>query len=63
MKYDFTRLNELRVQAMLFDMDIDLETFELVPKISYERPEWLERWQDKQDEADFDIYIDVGDWE
>lgn len=62
MSYDFTRLHELQVQAMLFDMDIDLETFQLVPKETYQRPEGLIRWADKQDESDFDILIDIGDW-
>lgn len=62
MKYDFTRWNELKVQAILFDMEVDPETFQLVAIKKWDRPEWLVRWQDKQDESDFDTNIDIGDW-
>lgn len=53
-------LNDLKIQAMLFDMDIDFETFELVPKRKkYEVPKWVERWKEKRAEADFDEYFDI----
>lgn len=62
MSYDFTRLNELEFQAMMFGMEVDLETFQIVAIRKYDRPEWLIRWQDKQDESDFDVNFDIGDW-
>lgn len=58
-EYDFSKLNELKVQAMLFDMDVDLETFDLVAKRVDDRPEWLIRWNDKKNEGDFDERFDI----
>ena len=62
-QYDFSRWNELQVQAMMFDMEVDPETFRLVPRVKFDRPDWLVRWQDKQDESDFDTNFDIGDYE
>jgi hypothetical protein len=63
MSYDFTRWNDLQAQAMLFNMEVDPETFQLVATKKDNRDEWLVRWQDKQDESDFDTNFDIGDWE
>lgn len=45
-------LADLRVQAMLFDMAVDLEAATLVPKPALS-PKWLTRWKDKiNDDSD-----------
>lgn len=43
---------DLQVQAMMFGMDIDIETWSLVPKQTYNEPFWLTRWKEKRDGAD-----------
>ena len=45
-------LADLRIQAMMFDMDVDLETASLVPKSAEIAPQWLTRWKDKMAESD-----------
>lgn len=61
--YDFSRYNELQIQAMMFGMEVDLETFQLVKPVKHTLSPWLERWQDKQDESDFDTNFDIGDYD
>lgn len=53
------KYNDLLVQAMLFDMDIDIETWSLVQKDNYQEPFWLTRWKDKENGKDFTV-IDNG---
>lgn len=48
-----------QVQAMIFDMDVDIETLSLIPKSTYKEPAWLSRWKEKQNGADFDTYFDI----
>lgn len=50
-------IDDLKAQAMLFDMDIDWETLELVPPSTYKQPAWITRWKDK--EVDFDTNFDI----
>lgn len=50
---------DLKIQAMMFDMDIDIETWSLVPKAESTKPTWLTRWLDKQAESDYTV-IDNG---
>jgi hypothetical protein len=45
---------ELQVQAMIFDMDVDIETWTLVPKSTYKEPRWITVWKEKQYGADHD---------
>lgn len=42
----------LRVQAMLFDMEIDWEAGTLIPKQKDETPYWLKKWRSREHEAD-----------
>lgn len=51
-KYD-----DLRIQSMMFDMDIDIETWGLVPKVKKvdDKP-WLTKWLNKQAESDYTVY-------
>jgi hypothetical protein len=46
------RLDELKIQAMMFDMDIDYETASLVPKSNDKPAFWLTKWKDKQNDCD-----------
>ena len=50
------RLDELRVQAMMFDMDIDYETLSLMPKHKDTTPIWLKIWKEKVDASDSRLY-------
>jgi len=43
---------DLQIQAMMFDMDIDIETWSLVPKQKKINKPWLDRWMNKFHEAD-----------
>lgn len=52
------KLADLKIQAMIFDMDIDIETWSLIPKSDYKEPYWLSRWKAKQEERD---YMDIDD--
>lgn len=42
----------LKVQAMMFDMDIDWETLSLVDKDDYKEPYWLTKWKEKERSGD-----------
>lgn len=46
------KANDLKIQAMMFDMDIDIETWALVPKSTYREPFWLTNWKDKVNQGD-----------
>lgn len=51
------RYDDLKVQAMLFDMDIDVETSSLIPKIKHrDSKPWLTKWLGKQAESDYTDY-------
>lgn len=49
-------LNELKIQAMMFDMDIDIEIWGLVPKRKDLTPIWIKRWREKFEESDYTVY-------
>lgn len=54
---------DIKIQAIMFNMDIDWETFGLVPKTkNTEDPVWLLKWKTIRQESDFDELIDI-DWE
>lgn len=46
------KLADLRIQAIMFDMDIDLEAFSLKPKKEEERPTWFSRYMERFHYAD-----------
>ena len=50
------KYNDLKVQAMMFDMDIDIETWGLVPKSTFQEPEWLTKWKEKEHASDTRAY-------
>lgn len=52
-------LADLQVQAMIFDMDIDIEAMRLVPKSDYKEPFWITNWKEKQHGGDFDTQFDI----
>lgn len=56
------KVADLKIQAMMFDMAIDIETWSLVPKRKDTTPAWVKRWEEKRSEADFDERFDL-DWE
>lgn len=43
---------DLKVQAILFGMDVDVETMTLVPKSIYQEQSWITKWKERQDESD-----------
>lgn len=43
---------DLKIKAMMFDMDIDWDLLELTPKVQHTKPVWLERWLNRFDEGD-----------
>ena len=43
---------DLKIQAMMFGMDIDIETWSLVPKSNYKHPLWIEKWREQSDNGD-----------
>lgn len=46
---------DIKVRAMMFDMDIDWETAQLVPKRKeVQDPQWLTNFKNKRDESDND---------
>lgn len=47
--------DDLLIQAMMFDMDIDWETLDLVEKKKAEvsKKPWLDKWLDQQSESDY----------
>lgn len=50
------RVDDLKIQAMMFDMDIDWEAASLMPKRKDETPFWVKRWQEKQAGSDYTVY-------
>lgn len=56
------KINDLKIQAMMFDMDIDWETLELMERLVDDTPFWLKRWKDKVAEGDNQPEYNV-DWE
>lgn len=53
-------LANLRVQAMIFDMEVDIETMSLVPKKPpVIEPFWIRRWRENREAADFNETMDV----
>lgn len=51
-----TLINGLKIQAIMFDMDIDWETLELIPiKKQEEPPIWIKKWRDKTTGGDQDV--------
>lgn len=56
-------MNDLKIQAMMFDMDIDIETWTLLPKETFRHPVWIQRWREKEDNSDLDVNFDIGDWD
>lgn len=54
-----TRLADLRIQSMLFDMDIDWELLTLCEKTKHSRPDWLTSWKEKIDNGDNQPEFDV----
>ena len=46
------KVADLKIQSMMFDMDIDYETLSLVPKIEYREPKWLSSWKEKVAQGD-----------
>lgn len=53
------KIADLRIQAMLFGLEVDWETLALVPKSDYVAPPWVTAWKIKQEEADFDVCFDL----
>lgn len=43
---------DLKIQAMMFSMDIDIETWSLVPKSNYKEAFWITRYQEKLEQSD-----------
>lgn len=43
---------DLQIQAIMFDMDIDIETWTLIPKETYREPFWLTGWKEKIEQSD-----------
>lgn len=47
--------NDLLAQAMMFDMQVDWETLELVPKTELpQHPSYLQRWIDRNADKQMD---------
>lgn len=47
---------DLKIQAMMFSMDIDWETLALIPLRKKEEPPiWVKKWQDKITGGDQDV--------
>lgn len=47
-----TKIADLTIQAMMFDMDVDIETASLVPKRTENLPIWIKRWRAKEEGSD-----------
>ncbi len=56
---DIKTVNDIKIQAMMFDMDIDWEMLQLIPKVKIETPFWIVRWQEKMTGGDQSV-IDNG---
>lgn len=52
---DIEVINDLKIQAMMFDMCVDWETLELVPVTKDVTPIWVKRWKEKQANSDYDV--------
>lgn len=52
-------LDDLKVKAMMFDMDVDIEALRVVEKRKDERPHWQLAWNEKRSQADFDEQFDI----
>lgn len=52
---------DLHIKAMLFSMDIDWESLDLVPKTVSTDAVWFTRWKEK--EATADNMSDGSDWQ
>lgn len=47
------KIADLKVQSMMFDMEVDWETLKLVSKKKpYQEPFWITRWKEKRDNSD-----------
>jgi hypothetical protein len=44
---------DLKIQAMMFDLDVDWESLELTPKRTDTQPFWVKNWKDKLNESDY----------
>lgn len=53
------RLNDLKVQAIMFDLEVDIEALTLVAKSTHKDAVWITRYKDKRAESDFDEYFDI----
>lgn len=51
-----SKINDLKIQSIMFDMEIDWETLTLTPKVKDTTPIWIKRWQEKQAESDYTCY-------
>ena len=49
-------INDLKIQAMMFDMAIDYETLTLEPKRKDLTPIWIKKWREKFEESDYTVY-------
>lgn len=50
---DLKALADIKVRAMMFDMDVDVETLELIPKRQpVQEPQWLKNYKDKREDSD-----------
>lgn len=47
-------LADLKIQALIFDMDIDIETLSLMPKSTSVEPAWLTQWKNRFGDGDND---------
>lgn len=47
------KLADLHIQAMLFDLEVDIERWTLRPKTDYKEPFWITRWKDKLNDSDY----------
>lgn len=51
---------DIQIQSMMFDMAIDWETFELIPKAKKDTtPIWIKKWRDNREASDFDEQFDI----
>lgn len=41
-------LADLRIQAIVFDMEVDIETATLTPKRTKLIPIWIKKWREKE---------------
>jgi hypothetical protein len=49
----------LQIKSMIFDMDMDIETWSLVPKRTDQDEPWLTKWKEKEHGKDFDNRLDA----